>query len=150
MWKGRPRNDLCHDEFTSSSNTAHVGATSDALKVRCNESMLKARELVKRLENELGQEPEDGIYNIAVSHDATWQKRGFTSLYGAVFVILELTGQVLDYEFMSKTCPSCRLWMYQDHSSPAYEKFIEQHKVDWKKVIAQDMCKNGWVQHQEK
>ena len=92
--------------------------------------MLKARELVKRLENELGQEPEDGIYNIAVSHDATWQKRGFTSLYGAVFVISELTGQVLDYEFTSKTCPSCRLWMYQDHSSPAYEKFIEQHKAD--------------------
>ena len=46
--------------------------------------MLKARDLVKRLENELGQEPSDGIYNIAVSHDATWQKRGFTSLSGAV------------------------------------------------------------------
>ena len=26
-----------------------------------------------------------------------------------------------------RTCPSCHLWMYQDHSSPAYEKFIEQH-----------------------
>ena len=79
------------------SFTGHVGAISDALKLRYNESMHKARELVKRLENELGQEPEDGTYNnIAISHDATWQKRGFTSLYGAVFVLSELTGQVLD------------------------------------------------------
>ena len=88
---------------TRKSFTGHVGAISDALKVRCNESMLKARELVKWPENELGQEPEDGIYNIAVSHDATWQKRGFTSLYGAVFVISELTGQVFDYEFIRTT-----------------------------------------------
>lgn len=91
------------------SFTGHVGAIIDALKLRCNESMHKACELVKQLENELGQEPEDGIYNIAVSCDATWQKRGFTSLYGAVFVLSELTGQVLDYEFMSKTCSACRL-----------------------------------------
>ena len=44
----------------------------------------KARELLKRLENELG---EDGVYNVAVSHDASLQKRGFTSLYGAAFVL---------------------------------------------------------------
>ena len=98
------------------SFTGHVGAISDALKLRCDESMHKACELVKRLENKLGQESEDGIYNIAVSHDATWQ---ITSLYGAVFVSSELSGQVLDYEFMSKTCSSCCLWTYQDHSSPA-------------------------------
>lgn len=42
---------------THKSFTGHVGAISDALKVRCNESMLKTRELVKRLENELDQEP---------------------------------------------------------------------------------------------
>ena len=58
------------------------------------------------------------------------QKKGFTSLNEAVFVVSELSGQVLDYEFMSKTCFSCCLWTYQDHSSPAYEKFIEQHKAD--------------------
>ena len=52
------------------SFTGHVGAISDAQKLRCDESMHKAYELVKRLENELGKEPEDGIYNIAVSHDA--------------------------------------------------------------------------------
>ena len=64
------------------SFNGHVGAISDALKLRCNESMHKARELVKRLENELGQEPEDGIYNIAVLHDATWQKRGLRHCMG--------------------------------------------------------------------
>ena len=58
------------------------------------------------------------------------QKKGFTSLNEAMFVLSELSGQVLDYEFMSKTCFSCCLWTYQDHSSPAYEKFIEQHKAD--------------------
>ena len=54
------------------SFTGYVGAIFDALKVRCNESMYKSQELVKQLENEFGHEPDDGFYNIAVSHDATW------------------------------------------------------------------------------
>ena len=35
------------------SFTGHIGAISDAPKLRCNESMHKARELVKQLEKEI-------------------------------------------------------------------------------------------------
>ena len=34
----------------------------------------------------------------------TWQKHGFTSLYGAVFIIAYETGKVLDYTVMCKYC----------------------------------------------
>ena len=44
---------------------------------------------------------------------------------GVVFVISELTGQVLDYEFLSKTCTSCRLHAFDD---PAGSKFWERHQ----------------------
>ena len=56
-------------------------------KKKCQESMHRARQLVKNLELESGQDSEDGIINIAVSCDGTWHKRGFSSLHGATFVI---------------------------------------------------------------
>ena len=29
------------------------------------------------------------------------------------------------------TCPSCHPWMYENHSTPAYEQFIDLHKADY-------------------
>jgi len=46
-------------------------------------------------------EPEDdGIYNIAVSGDGTWRRRGYTSAYGVITALSTLTGKVLDVEIM--------------------------------------------------
>ena len=39
---------------------------------------------------------EDPIVNISVSYDGTWQKRGFTSLFGVGVCIDVLTGLVVD------------------------------------------------------
>ena len=88
--------------------------------------MHKAHQLVKKLEKELGQAEE--IINTSVSCDATWQRRGFASLYGVVFIISELTGQVLDYEFLSKTCTTCRLHAFEDPDSLEFQLFWEQHQ----------------------
>ena len=75
----------------------------------------------KKLEKELGQAEE--IFNTSVSCDATWQQRGFASLYGVVFIISELTGQVLDYEFLSKTYTTCRLQAFEDPGSLEFQLF---------------------------
>ena len=40
---------------------------------------------------------ENPIIDISVSFDGTWQKRGFTSLYGVGICIDVLTGYVVDY-----------------------------------------------------
>ena len=38
-------------------------------------------------------EPErDGVYNIAVSGDGTWRRRGFSSSYGVVTALSTVTG----------------------------------------------------------
>ena len=49
----------------------------------------------------------DGILNISVSYDGTWQKRGYHSHNGVGVVIDVLTGLVLDFEVLSNTCRTC-------------------------------------------
>ena len=66
---------------------------------------------------------ENLLCDIAVSCDGTWQKRGFSSLLGAVTVISVETGKCLNYEVMSKKCSLCTLWESRK-GTEAYEKFI--------------------------
>jgi len=47
------------------------------------------------------------IANIAVSVDGTWQRRGYTSKIGIVFVIALETGEVVDYEIKCLYCQQC-------------------------------------------
>ena len=50
-------------------------------------------------------EPEDdSVYDIGISADGTWRRRGFLSAYGVVSGISLITGKVLDIEVMSKEC----------------------------------------------
>ena len=100
---------------------SHVTSVHKSAREKCSESMHKACQLVKKLEKELGQDEE--IFNTSVSCDATWQRRGFTSLYSVVFIISELTGQVLDYEFLSKTYTTCRLQAFEDPGSLEFQLF---------------------------
>ena len=51
--------------------------------------------------------PPDQIINILISCDGTWQKRGFSSIFGVVFVIAYETGEVMDYTLLSKHCSVC-------------------------------------------
>ena len=72
----------------------------------------------------------DEICNILVSCDGTWQKRGFSSLFGAVFVIAYETGKVLDYIVLSKHCYGCKYWEGRDQSSSEYLEWKAMHTCD--------------------
>ncbi len=74
--------------------------------------------------------------DITVSCDGTWQKRGFTSLYGACFVVNYHTGKMLDYEVTSKYCVGCRSWERRDQTSLEYTLWQASHIII--------MCKFIW------
>ncbi|GFW13740.1 uncharacterized protein TNCV_2105641 [Trichonephila clavipes] len=47
-----------------------------------------------------------GIIDVSVSYDGTWQKRGHTSKLGLRIIIDALSGLVVDYEVLLKYCQS--------------------------------------------
>ena len=77
---------------------------------------------------------EDPIVNISVSYDGTWQKRGFTSLFGVGVCIDVLTGLVVDYCVLSKCCHACKL-MDAKNLPP-------EELAAWKADHATDCCQN--------
>ena len=64
----------------------------------------KVREYYMSLDSSLSA---DSVIDYSVTYDGTWQKRGFTSLYGIGFVIELFTGIIIDYEIISKFCRIC-------------------------------------------
>ena len=69
------------------------------------------------------------IIDVKVSVDGTWSKRGFTALYGVVVVASWDTGQVLDYEVLSKHCAACAVRESMDKKSAKYLEWWKIHKV---------------------
>ena len=90
----------------------HVKALRNAAESVAKASMRKAAGEVK----EFYEPAEDGLYDIAVSGDGTWRKRGFSSSYGVVTALSTITGKALDCEVMSKDCKECKLWRGKEGS----------------------------------
>ena len=101
----------------------HIKAVRKASQTVAEKSMSKAADEVKEF-----YEPErDGVYNIAVSGDGTWRRRGFSSSYGIVTALSTVTGKALDCEVMSKECRLCLPWRGKERS-PEFEEFWEGHQ----------------------
>ena len=72
----------------------------------------------------------DGILDIAVSYDGTWQRRGgggHSSHNGAGAVIDLLTGLPLDYEVLCNCCHQCLKGPKPEQ--PEYQDWREKHAV---------------------
>lgn len=83
----------------------------DAIVEEAKASMKVAAEKVHRHHSEdpsLPSPDDSGFVNVTVTCDGTWAKRGFTSLHGVVVIISLTTGQVIDYECLSKSCEACK------------------------------------------
>ena len=91
----------------------YIRRTLDAAREQLRETILNCNEQVydRNIPVEVG-----------VSYDGTWSKRGFTANYGFGFIISVDTGKVLDYEFLSKVCPTC------DKNKNASEEWKINHK----------------------
>lgn len=85
------------------------------------------REHYTSIDNSLSQ---DSIINYSVTYDGTWQKRGFTSLYGIGFVIELYTGIVIDYEILSKYCRLCTdKEKSMGENSEQFQKWLREHQA---------------------
>ena len=71
---------------------------------------------------------EDEIFDVVVSADGTWRKRGFKSSVGVVTVISLLSGKILDTEIMSKECRTC-LINTRKEGTKEYNEWWEGHKA---------------------
>ena len=68
----------------------------------------QSRNIIANAHEKVGvHEDDQGILDIAVSFDGTWQKRGHTSHNGVAAVIDLLTGLPIDYEVLSNYCSKC-------------------------------------------
>ncbi|GFS49161.1 uncharacterized protein TNIN_490081 [Trichonephila inaurata madagascariensis] len=75
--------------------------------IRFKEDVLKISSKFVGKHNEDLLDTANGVIDIVVSYDRTWQKRGHWSLYGIGIVIDILSGLILDYEIVSQYCQEC-------------------------------------------
>ena len=94
----------------------------------------ETRQAIKEAYKEIGVIPdEDGILNIGVSYDGSWQRRGHSSHNGMAAVIDLMTGLPIDYEVLSNFCLKCKI---------ADEKDDSEELDEWRAKHKQNCLKN--------
>ena len=92
---------------------------------------------------------EDGILDVVVTFDGTWQKRGRTSHNGVGVVIELLTGFVIDFECISNFCAECEKhknddeWMQSHRDSGRCEKNFDGNSGMMEPEAAKEMWKRS-------
>ena len=87
----------------------------------------KSRHSIVKAYKEIGVVPDkDGILDISVSFDGTWQKRGYSSHNGVASVIDMLTGFPIDFEVLSNYCNKCKI----AEGLPDDPEWKEKHKAN--------------------
>ena len=86
----------------------HDARVSSSFIRQADGCLVQSRQAVRHayLETDPLRDPDETL-DIMVSFDGTWQKRGFTSLYGVGVVIDIMTGLIVDYHLLSKYCHAC-------------------------------------------
>ena len=96
---------------------------------KMKEAADRVRKTVIQKNPNIEKEDKEGAVPVAVSVDGTWHKRGFSSKYGVVVAILVDTGEVIDFDVLSKHCYQCKKHERDDKSSIKYKKWMETHKA---------------------
>lgn len=95
-----------------------------AAEAVCRNSILCAATEEKCLTAKYNQVEEPA--GLTVSGDGTWQKRGFSSLYGITALIGHFSGKVLDVVIKSSFCKGCET-MTEKINTAEYEEWKETH-----------------------
>ena len=98
----------------------HMTVVREKSILQAEDSLRRAREEVRE---HYGVSSDDQVADVLISCDGTWQRRGFSSLFGTVFIISYETGKVLDYIVLSKHCAGCRRWEGKDHTTGAFKEW---------------------------
>ena len=123
---------MCATQYTTPLSKRAFASHVQALKTALLElTATKLQEAVSELKSFLTNiDPElegQSVVDVTVSTDGTWMKRGFTSLFGCVFVISVDTGKILDFQVLSRYCKSCEIWSKRDPESEEYLQWKAQH-----------------------
>ena len=95
---------LSRDSYSGTHNKI-----AKASSITFREIVAESREAIVKAYGEIGEYPDDnGILNIAVSFDGSWQKRGYTSHNGLGAVVDLMTGHLIDCEVLSNFCFKCK------------------------------------------
>ena len=123
--------------------------SAEAVREAYADTDLDLREAINRGENP--------IIDISVSFNGTWQKRGFTSLYGIGICTDVLTGYVVDYVVLSKYCHACKLQEAKNLPEAELAAWREEHATDCcqnhhqsSKSMEQEAAKIMWQRSVEK
>ena len=106
--------------MTKSTFHEHLPAIHDAYVAASHGTMKQA----------IDEEPGDTMndtYDIDVSVDGTWQRRGYSSLNGVVAIISANTGKCVDTEVLSKTCKGCQYWKGKEEQI-GYLSWLNSHE----------------------
>ncbi len=112
--------------LSQSHYSVHSTKVLMATREACNVNMCEAAALLRSN----AKAGENEVVDVKVTFDATWQKRGHTSLYGVVVVASWDTGQVLDIEVLSRYCRECAKKKNVDPTSPEFLDWWENHQAD--------------------
>ena len=75
-----------------------------------NDISIKSRDAIVKAHHDIGIEPDkDGVLDISVSFDGSWQRRGHCSHNGVALVIDLVTGFPIDFEVLSNYCNKCKI-----------------------------------------
>ncbi|GFU62973.1 uncharacterized protein TNCV_28901 [Trichonephila clavipes] len=84
---------------------------------------------VQNAYSKLDQNGSNAVTDIAVSFDGTWLTRGHISQIGVGCVVDTLIGYVIEYEFMSKYCPTCISAKHElGETTAKYDVWYSGHK----------------------
>ena len=113
------------DTYTKAHNKIEEASTKTFTTVKEH-----SRSVIRDAYSAVGVlEDENGILDIAVSYDGSWQKRGYTSHNCVASVIDLLTGLPIDYEVLSNYCSKCAILS----NKPDNEDSVQKHALSCSK-----------------
>jgi len=116
----------CDISYNLYSN--HHQKITEASAATFKDIVVKSRETIAEAYSAVGVVPdENGILNIGVSFDGSWQRRGHSSHNGMACVIDLLTGLPIDYEVLSNFCIKCQTRKDNPPAQAEYDEWKQKH-----------------------
>ena len=106
-WSGTMNmpNHLSQNAYMSNHSKLQT-ASKETFKVIVAET----RQAIKDTYKDIGVVPDkDGVLDVSVSYDGSWQRRGHSSHNGMAAVIDLMTGLPIDFEVLSNFCLKCKI-----------------------------------------